>query len=234
METHRAAQALAEASSSMTRPHDTVGALTTLLHQCQHGLQIEAGGILVQTNGQLELLASSTHQAAELEMHQLHINEGPCLQAWDTGQTVQAHAAGDLRDRWPEFSRTMLAAGFASVHASPLTFNDWTFGAMGLFRRDDAPFSPEENTVAQAFADIATMLLHHNEMPDQHLTNRLREALNSRIEIEQAKGVLAATHNISVAEAFEMLVNTAHDKQQPLTGWASRVISDTLKPPELR
>ena len=232
MRPNRAAQALAEASSAMTRAHDTAGALTALLRSCRAGLEVDAGGILVAQGGRLELLASSSHRAAELETHQLNLHEGPCIQAKNTGKIVQAHASGDLRHRWPNFSRAMLAAGFSSVHAAPLSFQGSTIGAMGLFRRADAPFTSDEDAIAQAFADIATILLFNvDEIPNQLVAQRLQQALASRVLIEQAKGVLADSHNISVAEAFELLVDTANELNQSLTDWAAQVIQHAQVPP---
>lgn len=232
MRPNRAAQALAEASSAMTRSHDTAGALTALLRSCQAGLDVDASGILVAQRGRLEFLASSSHRASELETHQLHLDEGPCIQAKNTGKIVQAHASGDLQHRWPDFSRTMLAAGFSSVHASPLNFQGSTVGAMGLFRRADTLFTPDEDAIAQAFADIATILLFNvDEMPNQLVAQRLQKALDSRVLIEQAKGVLADSRNVSVAEAFDLLVDTANELNQPLTDWAAHVIRHAQVPP---
>lgn len=235
MEPARAAQALAEASSSMTRQHDVAGALAALLEQCGAGLGVDASGILVDSAGRLELLASSSHEASELETHQLHAEEGPCIEAHATGTSVQAHSKESLSDRWPEFARTMLDAGFESVLASPLVFRGETFGAMGLFRRADGAFTADEGVVARAFADIATMLVVHlGEVPAEQLSDRLKNALGARVVLEQAKGVLADSHDVSMAEAYTLLVQSARDHDRPLTEWATHVIRSAQVAPENR
>ena len=213
MEPSRAAQALAEASSSLVRPVDAAGSLTSLLASCRRGLEIDAGGILVESRGGLELLASTSHAATELEMHQLHLNEGPCFEAHRDGASLQLHSPRALLERWPEFGRKMLDAGFHSVHATPLVWQGDVFGAMGLFRHADDAFSDSEDTVAHAFADIGTALLAHTRQLDPaELKTQLAEALQSRVVVEQAKGVLSDQHSLSMAEAYELLVQSALDR----------------------
>ncbi|MET0446895.1 MAG: GAF and ANTAR domain-containing protein [Aeromicrobium sp.] len=233
MESQRAAQALAQASASLTTSYDAVGALAALLENCRHGLDVDAGGILVETGGQLELLASSSHEMAELEAYQLQVDEGPCVDAFQKGTAVQEHTIESLTERWPQFAATMVAAGFESVHATPLQIQGRTFGAMGIFRRDPLAFTPDEDVVARGFAHIASMLvLQLGEVPPEQLYRRLQNALDARVLLEQAKGVLAGAHDLSMAEAYDLLVQSARDRHQPLTAWAVQVIASAQTPRE--
>jgi transcriptional regulator with GAF, ATPase, and Fis domain len=225
MEAGRAAQALALASASLTRPHDVAGSLAALMNNCKQGLAVDAVGILVESADGLELLASSSHAASELEMHQLHIDQGPCIEAFKTAESTEEHSSQALLDRWPEFARTMLSSGFESVHATPLVWHGKALGAMGVFRRASAEFTSDEKVVARAFADIATMLVVQldDAHPDQ-LSQRVKDALESRVLIELAKGVLADAHELSMADAYELLMRGALDASQPLTDWATSVV----------
>lgn len=233
MEPKRAAQALAQASSSLTTSYDAVGALAALLENCRDGLDVDAGGILVETGGHLELLASSSHEMADLETYQLQVDEGPCVDAFQSGASVQADVSEPLTERWPRFAETMVAAGFESVHASPLQIQGRTFGSMGLFRRVPAAFTPDEDVVARGFADIAAMLvLQLGEVPPEQLYRRLQNALDARVLLEQAKGVLSGAHDLSMADAYDLLVQSARDRHQPLTAWAVQVIASAQTPRE--
>jgi hypothetical protein len=227
MDIARATQALAVASSSLTTVHDVMGSLSALLESCKAGLAVDVGGVLVAApSGSLELLVASSHQAAELEVHQLHVDDGPCLEAFATRATVQEHSPEGLRERWPSFAPTMLDAGLMSVHAAPLMWHGSALGAMGLFRRSDQPFCPDEDAVARAFADIATLLvLNVGDVDASRLADRLAEALDSRIVVEQAKGVLAEQYQIDMAEAYERLVRDAIDHGGPLSSWAADVVA---------
>src|SRR3954447_22412238 len=118
MDASTAAHALARASATLTIYNDVPGALAALLRSCTDTLEVDAAGILIQTNGHLELLAASSHEASELEIHQSQLDEGPCIEAHDDATALQASGRGELLTRWPTFGPRMLDAGFESVHAS--------------------------------------------------------------------------------------------------------------------
>lgn len=227
MEPVRAARALADASASLTRSQDVTGAVVSLVASCRERLAVDAVGVMVEHGGRLELLAASSHEAAELEVHQLHDDEGPCVDAHRLGATVQVSSPDDLLRCWPAFGETMLRACFSSVHATPLVWRGRAFGAIGLFRRTDAAFTDDEHAVAQAFADIATMLVVHlDEVQPDELARRLDEALAGRAVVELAKGVLADQRAIGMAETYAALVWEAGDAGVPLTDWATRVVQE--------
>lgn len=231
MDSARAAQALATASSSLTRTFDVAGALTVLMDGCCESLAVDAVGILVESAGTLELLAASSHDAVELEVHQLNADEGPCVDAHLTGTSVEVASPADVGARWPKYSRTMLGAGFASVRATPLVWHDDVFGAIGMFRRSGDAFTSDEKVVVQAFADIATMLVVHlDEVRPEQLVHRLELALAGRVVIEQAKGVLADRFDLSMADAYTALVRAARSADEPLTKWAARVVLEAHSP----
>ena len=224
MEAERAAHALAQAAAALTKPHDVAGALVSLLDSCRQGLQVDSAAILLEADGRLELLASSSHQMTELELHQIHLDEGPCVEAHHGGVSVKAQT-GELVERWPRFGQAMVDAGFSSAYATPLDIQGSTFGALGLFRRGAEPFTTAEGVVADAFADIAaSLVVNLGTIPGDQLRHRLQDALDGRVLIEQAKGVLAEVHDLSMADAYELLVQSARDRHEPLTRWATEVI----------
>ena len=231
MEPSRAADALAKASAALVGDTDIAGFLVTLLTSSTEVLQIDAAGVLIANGDRLDLLAASSHAAAELEVHQSQLVEGPCVDAHHTGRPVDAHGS-DLVARWPRFGQTMVDSGFSSVHASPLRWHGVALGAMGLFRRTDKPLTPEEETVAQAFADLATLLIVQTGKVDlQVVRQRVHEALTARIVIEQAKGVLAWTHGLAMAEAYRLLLQRAADDGTTLTATAQAVIDEAQRRP---
>lgn len=231
MEASRAADALAKASAALVGETDIAGFLATLLTSSADVLQIDAGGILVEDGGRLDLLAASSHAAVELELHQAQLDEGPCVDAHMTSLAVNAHGP-DLLDRWPRFGRTMLDSGFSSVHASPLRWHGVALGAMGMFRRTDELLTSEEETVAQAFADLATLLIVQTEKVDlETVRQRVQDLLTERIIIEQAKGVLAESHRVDMAEPYELLLRRAAEDGATLTTTAQAVVDQAQHRP---
>ena len=229
MEASRAADALAKASAALVGETDIAGFLATLLDSSADVLAIDAGGILIEDDDSLDLLAASSHAAVVLELHQAQLEEGPCVDAHRSGQAVDAHGP-DLATRWPRFGRTMLDSGFSSVHASPLRWHGVPLGAMGLFRRSDEPFTSEEDAVAQAFADLATLLIVQTDKVDlDTVRRRVQELLTERIVIEQAKGVLAEHHDVDMAEAYQLLLRRAAQDGGKLTAAAKAVVDEAQR-----
>lgn len=229
MEPSHAADALAKASAALVDDTDIAGFLATLLDSSADVLHIDAVGILVEDDGNLDLLAASSHAAVELELHQAQLEEGPCVDAHRSCRAVDAQGP-ELATRWPRFGRAMLESGFSSVHASPLRWRDTSLGALGLFRRSDEPFTSDEQTVAQAFADLATLLIVQTERVDlDSVKRRVQELLTTRIVIEQAKGVLSEIHAVDMAEAYQLLLRRAAQDGGKLTAAARAVIDDAQR-----
>ena len=126
----------------------------------------------------------------------------------------------------------MRAAGFDSVHALPLRLRGNTIGALNLFRAGTGRLSEADVTAGQALADIATItiLQHHASLEAQVLNEQLTQALQSRIVIEQAKGVLAEAAHLDMGEAFERLRHHARSHNLRLTD----VAQADRRPPALR
>ena len=109
--------------------------------------------------------------------------------------------------------------------AVPLQLRDITIGALNLFRATDEPFAEADLEIAQAMAKVAaTGLLQRRTISEGNLVSeQLRTALQSRIAIEQAKGVLAERLNVSVDDAFQRLRSHARNTNRKLTDLARDV-----------
>ena len=134
----------------------------------------------------------------------------------------------DAVDRWPVFAPRALELGFRSAHCFPMRLREHVIGAMNVFRADDRRLSDEERRVARALCDIATIGLMQERAirRAEELTEQLQFALNSRVLIEQAKGVVARTLDIGVDDAFEVLRGYARQHRRRLTDVARDVVAD--------
>ncbi len=226
MQASRAADALAKASAALIGQTDAAGFLAALLASSSEVLQTDASGILVENAGHLDVLAASNHSAGELELLQAMLDEGPCIDAHGSGRGVNAHGF-ELHTRWPTFGPAMTDLGFSAVRASPLRWHGTAFGAMGLFRRLDVAFTPEEQTVAQAFADLVTLLMVQTEKVGIHaLESRVQLMLTGRIVIEQAKGVLAEIYGLDMGKAYELLLSRSAEGGGNLSETARTILDE--------
>lgn len=177
---------------------------------------VEAGIVLADADGTLHMAATTGKRVSDIELMQLASSSGPCFVAFTSGTNVEVDDIVASRDRWPEFADLAVAKGFRSMHAIPLRLRDQTLGSLNLFSESLGPLSDQDAVLAQAMADVATIGIVQDRMLTSHATinDQLLTALDSRVRIEQAKGLLAHRHDISVEEAFTLL--RAHARRHRL------------------
>jgi GAF domain-containing protein len=165
-----------------------------------------------------------------LELFELQAQEGPCLDCYRTGQPVVNQDLATVDGRWPRFAAEALAAGFHSVHALPMRLRGAVIGALNLFHIEAGSMRQADVEAAQALADVATIALlqHRAAFEAQVLNEQLHRALNTRIVIEQAKGMVADREGLNMEQAFTLLRNHARNHNLRLADVAHDVIAGTL------
>lgn len=233
----RLIKTLVELADTLVDDFDVIEFLHMLTSRATELLDaVEAGLLLADPGGHLQLMASSSERTRALELFQLQNEEGPCLDCFRTGQPVIAEDLDAERDRWPRFVLEACKDGFASVHAVPLRLRQDVIGALGLFGATPGRLSDADLMACQGMAHIATIsLLHQRAIGEAHTsTNQLQFALNSRIVIEQAKGVLAERGRIDMDEAFQTLRTYARNHNRRLSEMADDVVNRNVDSVELQ
>ena len=180
------------------------------------------------------MVAASSERTRLLELFQLQTDQGPCVDCFHSGQPI---SVADLPSagRWPHFTLAAAEVGFAAVHALPMRLRTEVIGALNLFDVNPGALGAEKLRVGQALADVATIGLLQQRAIHRHdaLTEQLQTALNSRILIEQAKGVLAERLQLDVADAFTLLRSSARSRNRRLSELARAVVdgSEQIPPP---
>ena len=226
-------RSLVEMADTLVDDYDVVDLLTGLADRCVNLLGVSAAGVmLVSPEGSLGLVASSSEAMRLLELFELQAQEGPCLDAFRTGQPVDHESLEAGSGRWPSFSAAALQAGFQSALALPLRLREATLGALNLLSVTRTPMDKADVVVARAFADLATLSIaqHRAAAEAQRLNEQLAAALASRVVIEQAKGVISERAGVDLAEAFSRLRRYARDHNRRLTDVAQAAIDGTLDP----
>ncbi|MEO8692707.1 MAG: GAF and ANTAR domain-containing protein [Acidimicrobiales bacterium] len=227
----RLSKAFVELADTLVDDFDVVDFMTLLTERCVELLGATDGGLmLVDPLGDLRVVASSSEQMRTLELLELQSSEGPCLDAFRTAAAVGADDLDGISRQWPGFATHVRNAGYRSIYAVPMRLRANVIGALNLFNTNQAPWDEEDLKLAQALADIATIgLLHHRAMHDsQLLSTQLQSALNSRVAIEQAKGLLAERLGVSTEEAFERLRRYARSNNLLLADVATNLVAGTL------
>jgi GAF domain-containing protein len=187
-----------------------------------------AGLMLADHHGNLQLVASSTEAMRQLETFEVTHREGPCLDSYNSHEQI----AVDLRDgaaarRWPRFTAEALRLSFVGVQALPMRLRGETIGALNVFHTGIDRLNEHDTALAQALADVATIaILQHRALASSELlATQLQVALNDRIVIEQAKGLLAERGHMKVDEAFAVLRDYCRSSRLPLTRTARELVA---------
>ena len=232
----RLAEVLVDVADTLVDEFDLIEFLQSLTAHTSELVGARATGLLLaDPEGRLQLMAASDERAEMLELFQVQAVEGPCQDCFREGTAVVNADLRTASDRWPQFAPHAVAAGFRSVHAFPMRLRDDVIGALNLFGDDPGVLADNDVRVVQALADVATIGLLQERMVrrGQVLTDQLQSALNSRIVIEQAKGVLAQIHTCSTDEAFTMLRNYSRSHNHRLGSVAQALVNDPASVPAL-
>ncbi|MDQ6615572.1 MAG: GAF and ANTAR domain-containing protein [Actinomycetota bacterium] len=222
------ARTLVELADTLVDDFDVVELLTLLTDRCIDILDVAAAGLmLVSPEGDLRLMASSSETMRMLELFELQSQEGPCFDCYRTAVQVVNQNLATIDGRWPpRFVAEALKAGFHSVHALPMRLRGTSLGALNLFHVDPGSMRQADIDAAQALADVATIaIIQHRAAREAQLVNeQLQNALNSRIIIEQAKGVVAERSGLTMEQAFGVLRNHARHHNLRLVDVAGDVV----------
>jgi len=223
--------AFATLADTLVADYDVVDLLQTLVETCQSALDVTAAGLLLaDASGSLDLVASTSEESRLVEVMQIGADAGPCIEAFRTAKVVSLPDITQAPDKWGSFRDSAREQGFASVYAIPMRLRNTTIGALNLFRDTTGELDAEDIRAAQALADVATIgILQERALRvSDSIREQLQMALNSRVLIEQAKGVLAYTHDLSMDEAFTRLRQYARSNRLPMAEVAKGLVQRTL------
>jgi transcriptional regulator with GAF, ATPase, and Fis domain len=235
MSERQLAETFVTLADTLVDDFDVVDFLHELTVRTAEILGVSAAGVLLSDQrGTLRVVAASTEQTRLLELLQSQTDRGPCPESFHTGRPV---AVADLStpaaaSRWPRFAAAARKVGFSSVHALPMRLRTDVIGALNLFGTQPGALDEDTIRLAQALADVATIGLLQARAIRQRdtLAEQLQTALNSRVVIEQAKGVIAERHHIDVDQSFTVLRSTARTNNRRLSELARAVVdgSETI------
>jgi GAF domain-containing protein len=207
-------------SDTLVEEYDVIEFLHFLTERCVELTGIDEAGVMIGAlPGRLQAVAASTERSYLLELFEIQNEDGPCLDAFRGGITVTVEDLAKEPERWPIFTPRAVSAGFSSVHSIPMRLRDEVIGAVNLLCVEPGAMSHEDARLARALSDIATVaILQQRSISEvETINSHLSTALNSRIRIEQAKGVLAERAGTTVDEAFALIRSFARSHERGLT-----------------
>jgi len=184
----------------------------------------DACSVSVATEGKVRTRGSSDELAERVDSYQYDQDQGPCLEAIDTGTSVRSGLFSE-ETRWPKFVPLAGAAGVVGSYSVPLEAGERTVGALNLYSLT-RPFGDDDQEISEAFAGQAAIAVANADAYHQalDLSRHLEEALKSRDVIGQAKGIIMERERVTADQAFDMLRKVSQTKNVKLREVADLVV----------
>ena len=222
------AQALANAAASLVQENDVTSVLARLVRDAAQFVPAAAAALLVRTgDGSFEVLSATSHRVVEVELYQAQAEAGPCVDACRTGRATRGVGRAEIVSSWGDVGEAIVAAGFLAVHAFPMHWRGKALGGLNLFSAHAESLDATSTELAQNFADFATLaVLQPDSLSDEVLAERMASALDGRVTIEQAKGVLAYRLGLDMASAYDELSRIAQERRSTLGQAAADIVRE--------
>ena len=211
--------------------YDLEDALTELTESVTAVLDLSGSGVTMAEEGRLRFVTAVGEASRELERNQERCQAGPCRDAFDTGEVVRVTDVREESTRWPEFSQTATRLNVAGVAGIPMRLADQIIGALDLYSPEPRSWSDADIAVAGVLADVATSyVVNASKLRQQEqLSEQLQEALESRVVIEQAKGITAQQHAVSIDQAYQRMRRHARTNNASLRMVAEAIVAVGLE-----
>jgi hypothetical protein len=224
-------EAFVDLADTLVPDFDVVAHLRVLCERCVEAVELDAAGAaLADDQGKLALVAASDERTRALERFEVQIGQGPCADAYGTGERVVAEELDKAAGRWPRFVPMALREGFHSAAAFPLQLRAHRIGALNVYRPRSGSIDERDLGWLQALADVASIgILHERAVREAQLVVRqLEDALDRRVVVEQAKGVVATTLGIDMATAFERMRRFSRQRNRRIHDVAQELVDGKL------
>jgi hypothetical protein len=230
------AEVFVSLADTLVADYDVVDLMERLTHACVEYLGASAAGLMIlDLRGSVQVIASSSEQMHILEVLQVQSDEGPCRDCVRSGTAVTVSDLEEAQERWPRFATVASTAGFTASQALPLRLRSEPLGALNLLFGNVPVLAGADLRIAQALADVATIgvlqqrAVHRGAV----VAEQLQRALNSRVVIEQAKGMVAQHLGADMNAAFGALRAYSRNHNLKLTDLASALASGQMTPEEV-
>lgn len=222
---------LAEFAQAMSVEQGPQAILERLSDYCTELLPVHGVGVLLRgPDGGIEVGTANTDVGQTVEELEAKLFEGPCTDCLVSGTYLAFPDLEAATEEYPRFVPRALEAGVRSIHALPMTVRTEQIGSLNVIALEVLALTAEQIATAQLLSDVAVSYLANSRAFEStsKLADQLQHALDSRIVIEQAKGMLSERRRVSVNEAFEMLRSHARSNHLKLHDVAAAVVRGEL------
>jgi GAF domain-containing protein len=175
----------------------------------------------------LHYAAASDEEGRKLERAQSETGHGPCVDALVHDAVVTTRDV-TVDERWPELHERMGATRVRAVLGMPIHLAGVAIGSLNAYQDHAYDWRDEEAQGMAAYARLIERLLGlaMRASHQEQLARQLQHALDHRVPIERAVGVLMARRGLDPVDAFEVLRQRARERRRRVVAIAEEVLRD--------
>jgi GAF domain-containing protein len=221
------ARDLREALAALDEPAPLPRALARAVESARALLDVTGSGIMLADEAhELHYAAATDGHGRELERIQARAGQGPCVDALVLGEIVEtADVTAD--DRWRDLHAELAATRVRAVLGVPISVAGVTVGSLDAYRDRAEPWHHRDREGLAAYADALESILlaalhgHHRE----RTVRQLQHALDHRVTIERAVGMLMERERVDAVAAFARLRTAARSSRRRVADVAAQLLA---------
>jgi hypothetical protein len=224
------AGALLEITTRLVGDADAGAVLELVTGACVDVVGATASGVLTRDPlGGVRVVAASDERAAFVTVLEAQYVDGPSLDCLASGATAGSQDLGKMRDAWPQFVPAAVAAGVQAVYAVPMRLDGDIAGALNLLFTSRVTLDGPRLRLCQILADLAVLGLaqERDGSRSERVFERTLKAVNDRLSLGHAIGLVAGRLDVDVDTARAMIVHRARSTGSPILDVVSAITDGT-------
>lgn len=190
-----------------------------------------AGMLLVDDTHVLRYVSSTDTGAQLLEAVQESTGRGPCVEALVEDHPV---AVTDMLEdeRWPDLATLLASNGVRAVLGVPVHIGGIAIGSLNVYAAQPQNWDQSDLSALTTIETLMERVLTTAVLSERQeaLIGQLQRALEVRVVVERAVGVLMAVEETDAANAFERIRRSARSSRRSVRDVASDVIESRKLP----
>jgi GAF domain-containing protein len=186
-----------------------------------------AGMMLVDDAAVLRYVASTDPAAHELEHAQEQAGVGPCVDSLVLDTVVRtSDVTGD--ERWPAIHERLARAGIRAVLGLPISVARTTVGSLNVYQGDRYEWDDSDEQALREYAALIEHVMTAGLLAERRseVVQQLETALERRVTIDRAVGVVMGTEGLGPVDAFNRLRTAARSRRMRAAELADQVLRD--------
>lgn len=186
-----------------------------------------AGLLLADADAVVRPVLATDHQGWALEAGQEAAGEGPCIASAIHGELVSTRDVTS-DDRWPKLAAELAHCGIGGVLGVPVRLGSATIGALNVYVDESHDWDDSEIAALRSYGRFVETLLGTALLAERQeaLVEQLQEALDTRVPIERAIGLLMGRHGLDAVSAFNRLRSRARTERRRVVDIARELLDD--------